>query len=89
MEFVIFRVEVTGNLLMVLTTFGDHTLHHLLPTVDHSKLNNLYPAFFETCKEFNVPFSFTNWATLLSGKYLQMANITPNPNAPGYKAKVS
>lgn len=83
------RMEVTGNLLMVLTTFGDHTLHHLLPTVDHSKLNSLYPVFLETCKEFNVPFSFMSWRSLFTGRYLQMANITPNPNHPGYKAKVS
>lgn len=83
------RVEITGNLLFVLTTFGDHTLHHLLPTVDHSKLNSLYPVFLETCKEFKVPFSFMNWPTLFTGRYLQVANITPNPNHPGYKAKVS
>ncbi|XP_063870716.1 cytochrome b5-related protein-like [Scylla paramamosain] len=83
------RMEVTGNLLMVLTTFGEHTLHHLLPTVDHSKLNSLYPVFLETCKEFNIPFSFMNWPTLFAGKYLQMANITPNSNYPGYKVKVS
>ncbi len=29
---------------MVATTFGDHLLHHLAPTVDHSKLHLLYPA---------------------------------------------
>ncbi|XP_047492197.1 cytochrome b5-related protein-like [Penaeus chinensis] len=81
------RVEVTGNLFLVSTTFGDHSLHHLLPTVDHSKLKYLYPAFFETCKEFNVPFQLVRQWELVCGKYLQLANITPNERSPGYKAK--
>lgn len=83
------RKEVTGNLFLVLATFGDHTLHHLLPTVDHSKLNCLYPAFYETCKEFNVPFSFMTWSSLFVGKYMQMANNTPNTNYPGFKLKTT
>nr|AFV15455.1 delta-6 desaturase-like protein [Eriocheir sinensis] len=83
------RVEVTGNLLLVLTSFGEHTLHHLLPTVDHSKLSSLYPAFLETCKEFDIPFTFMKWSTLAVGKYMQMARITTNNNYPGFKKKAS
>ncbi len=30
--------------LLGATCFGDHLLHHLFPTVDHSKLELLYPA---------------------------------------------
>ena len=30
-----------------MTTFGDHQLHHLFPTVDHSKLPLLYPLLEE------------------------------------------
>lgn len=81
------RMEVTGNLFLVSTTFGDHSLHHLLPTVDHSKLEYLYPAFFETCKEFNIPFQFVRQWELVCGKYLQLANVTPNTRSPGYKEK--
>ncbi|KAK7080234.1 hypothetical protein SK128_017051, partial [Halocaridina rubra] len=81
------RNEITGNLFLVSTTFGDHTLHHLLPTVDHSKLDALYPAFFETCEEFNIPFEFLSSWDLLKGKYRQLANNTPNTSQPGYKAK--
>ncbi len=32
------------SLFLVATTFGDHLLHHLFPTVDHSKLGLLYPS---------------------------------------------
>ncbi|XP_050723879.1 cytochrome b5-related protein-like isoform X1 [Eriocheir sinensis] len=83
------RYEVAGNLFLVLISFGDHTLHHLLPTVDHSKLNSLYPAFLETCKEFDIPFTFMKWSTLAVGKYMQMARITTNNNYPGFKKKAS
>merc|ERR1712029_335839 len=37
-----------------MTSFGDHQLHHLFPTVDHSKLHHLYPVLEQTCREFNV-----------------------------------
>nr|QKG32711.1 fads2a [Gecarcoidea lalandii] len=83
------RIEMTGNLFLVLISFGDHTLHHLLPTVDHSRLHDLYPAFLETCKEFNIPFSFMTWPSLVAGKYMQMARTTTNNNHPGYKPKAS
>ncbi|XP_069167234.1 cytochrome b5-related protein isoform X2 [Procambarus clarkii] len=79
------RVEVTGNLFLVSIAFGDHSLHHLLPTVDHSKLPYLYPAFLETCKEFGIPFKLVRQWDLFIGRYQQLANITPNPNPPGYK----
>lgn len=81
------RVEIIGNLFFVAVTFGDHSLHHLLPAVDHSKLNSLYPAFFETCEEFNIPFEFRSWWGIVLGTYRQLANITPNTSPPGYKNK--
>ncbi|XP_068219371.1 cytochrome b5-related protein-like [Palaemon carinicauda] len=78
------RFETKGNLFLVATTFGDHCLHHLLPTVDHSKLDSLYPAFYETCREFNVPFEFLTQWELVCGTCQQLAKNTPNPNPPGY-----
>lgn len=83
------RVEITGNLFLVATTFGDHSLHHLLPTVDHSKLKYVYPVFLETCKEFNIPFSFLSQWDMVCGKYLQLANNKPNDSPPGFKSKTS
>jgi len=70
------RKDITGNLLLVATTFGDHTLHHLFPTVDHSKLPLLYPVFLQTCEEFGVEFKFYTILSLMLGKYKQMARVT-------------
>lgn len=83
----IFRGEVSGNLFLVMILFGDHTLHHLLPTVDHSKLPLVYPAFLETCQQFNIPFKFVSALEMVKGKYLQVANNKPNSQPPGYKHK--
>ncbi|KAK7051136.1 hypothetical protein SK128_015235 [Halocaridina rubra] len=81
------RAEITGNLFLVATTFGDHTLHHLLPTVDHSKLHYCYDALFATCKEFDIPFHFVSQWELFKGKYLCLASNKPNMNPPGFKRK--
>lgn len=77
MEAVKDRKDVTGNLFLVATMYGDHTLHHLFPTVDHSKLHYLYPVFLETCKDFNIDFQFETISSLAIGKYRQLARITP------------
>ena len=42
-----------------------HTLHHLFPTVDHSRLNSLRDTFHATLKEFNVPYRTYSFAELL------------------------
>ena len=71
------RKDVTGNLFLVVTMFGDHTLHHLFPTVDHSKLKHLYPVFLETCKQFNIDFELYTIPSLALGKYQQLARNQP------------
>jgi fatty acid desaturase len=38
------------SLFFVVATFGNHALHHLFPTVDHSKLDVLYPVLIKTCR---------------------------------------
>lgn len=48
---------VDRNLLLTSVSFGNHALHHLMPTVDHSKLPFLLPTFIETCKEFGIDFN--------------------------------
>ena len=57
---------------LVATTFGHHTLHHLFPTVDHSKLHLLYPVFEETCKEFGLTFKTIPQYEMFLGLHLQM-----------------
>ncbi|KAK7068825.1 hypothetical protein SK128_014906 [Halocaridina rubra] len=79
------RAEIVGNLFLVVTTLGDHSLHHLLPTVDHSKLPYIYPVFFEMCKEYNIPYRFYSQWEMFLGKYRTLANNTPSTQLPGYK----
>ncbi|KAG7177096.1 Cytochrome b5-related protein-like 1 [Homarus americanus] len=72
------RVEINTNLFLVAVGYGHHALHHLLPTVDHSKLTYLYPALLETCREHHIDYSFVRVWYMVKGKYLQLANITPS-----------
>jgi hypothetical protein len=52
------RVElIDHSLFLTSVTFGNHILHHLLPTVDHSKLPLVRDVFLKTCKEFSVDFN--------------------------------
>ena len=67
------RAVVTNNLFLVSTMFGDHTLHHLFPTIDHSKLPLLRPIFLETCKEFGVKIEEETIFSMMWGKYRQLS----------------
>jgi fatty acid desaturase len=62
-----------GGLFLVATTFGDHLLHHLFPTVDHSKLHFLYPALEETCKDFGDEYRFESAWKMFVGMHTQLA----------------
>jgi len=66
------------HLAVVLTTFGDHLLHHLFPSVDHSKLPQLYPVLYETCKEFEEHYSFKIVPEMLYGMHQRLGNTTPS-----------
>lgn len=46
------RTEARSNLFITLTHFGDHILHHMFPSLDHSLLPQLNDIFIETCLEF-------------------------------------
>lgn len=72
------RKEITGSLFLVLTNFGDHVLHHLFPTIDHGKLEYLYPVFLKTCEEFGLKWRLSSQMELTKGQYLQLARIKPN-----------
>lgn len=55
------RQELRGNTLLVLANFGDHSLHHLFPTLDHGLLQELYDVFFETLMEFEAECMCYSW----------------------------
>merc|ERR1739848_60323 len=66
-------VSKKGNsFFLVATTFGHHTLHHLFPTVDHSKLHLLYPILEETCQEFGTKYETKPQWDMLRGMHQQL-----------------
>lgn len=46
------RIETNDHLAISLATFGNHTLHHLFPSLDHALLPQLRGVLLETCQEF-------------------------------------
>ena len=66
-------VEKSPSLFWVATSFGNHLLHHLFPTVDHSKLDLLWPALRETCREFNLDYQYMSQMNMLAGLPSQLA----------------
>ena len=81
------------SLLLVLTTFGHHLLHHLFPSIDHSRhswhqtddirllfhrLEALYPALWETCQEFGESYPFQTLHTMVIP--VVTISIQPIPN---------
>jgi fatty acid desaturase len=72
---IIDRSEIKGNLFMTLTSFGDHILHHMFPTLDHSVLPLLYPTFYSVCEEFHAVYREMSWPHLIIGQNRQLARI--------------
>ena len=67
-----------GIMFWQATTLGDHLMHHLFPTVDHSKLHLLYPTFRQTCREFGVEYKFESGKDMFVGMHQQLARTEPN-----------
>eukprot|EP00092_Neocalanus_flemingeri_P028442 GFUD01030884.1.p1 GENE.GFUD01030884.1~~GFUD01030884.1.p1 ORF type:complete len:449 (+),score=81.39 GFUD01030884.1:29-1348(+) len=63
---------------LVFTTFGNHMLHHMFPAVDHSKLELLYPAFYETMKEFGEKYEYKSFKELIVDFHAQLDRTEPN-----------
>ena len=55
--------------------FGNHTLHHLFPTLDISTLDLLEPIFYQVLQDFHLydnTYNLFNSYSILNGKYNQM-----------------
>lgn len=69
---VIDRREVKQSQFWTLVTFGQHTLHHLFPTIDHGLLPQLHETLLETCQEFKMELrEYTFWP-LIVGQFQQL-----------------
>ncbi|XP_026755581.1 cytochrome b5-related protein-like [Galleria mellonella] len=71
-ESVIDRTDINDNLFKVMTFFGDHTLHHLFPTLDHGLLPHFYPALLKNVEKFKVKFRTTTQFEL----FIQQIKVT-------------
>lgn len=72
------RQELKGNKLLALTNFGDHTLHHLFPTLDHGVLPELYDILFETLFEFEAELQCCPWFfETVKGQFKQLSRTEP------------
>lgn len=82
---VIDREDVKGSHFAVLTSFGDHCLHHMFPTLDHGILPQLYPIFHETCAEFETAYRECSWLHHIIGQHQQLARIETRTYEPSKK----
>ncbi|XP_041970441.1 cytochrome b5-related protein-like [Aricia agestis] len=62
------RKDINGNTFAVLTLFGDHALHHLFPTLDHSVLKYLHPVFLELCRKYQANYRVSTQFELVVGQ---------------------
>jgi len=72
------RNEPANNLFIALATFGDHTLHHLFPTLDHSLIPLFKDELEDTCKEFGLDLAFKSYTTILGGQFKQLSRVNSN-----------
>ncbi|XP_061510894.1 cytochrome b5-related protein isoform X1 [Anopheles gambiae] len=82
MATIVERRGVEGSLLKVLTTFGDHYLHHLFPTLDHAILPQLNDVFLATCEEFGAGKRLSSWFSQYIAQNLQLARVQPKQYQP-------
>lgn len=85
MAAVIDRSDTKGSQFLVLTSFGDHCLHHLFPTLDHGILPQLYPVFFDTCREFETVYREIPWLQHIIGQHKQLARVDTMTYKPSEK----
>lgn len=77
------RHVIDDSLFLVLTNFGSHGLHHLLPTVDHANLEYCVDAFRDTCHEFGINIDKLSQWELIKGQYKQLMRSGPRINYRG------
>ncbi|CAO1309433.1 unnamed protein product [Diamesa serratosioi] len=66
------RTEANMNSFLRLAFFGEHTLHHMFPTLDHLVLPQLRDILIETCKEFNISIREMRWHELIIPQFQQL-----------------
>jgi len=80
--------SIFGGLFGTTTLLGDHMMHHFFPTVDASRLQQLYPLLYETCHEFGLkPPGMSGMHTGLKLLFQQLVRTQGTSFEERYKAK--
>lgn len=61
------RKDINSNVFTVITLFGEHTLHHMFPTLDHAVLKYLHPIFLDLCEKFQANYRMSNQFNMVIG----------------------
>lgn len=77
LDTVIERSDIKKSKFIGLTNFGDHSIHHLFPTLDHGYLSQLYDVFSDVCKEFKIKEREEPWRNLILGQFQQLTKQKP------------
>ncbi|XP_050439634.1 cytochrome b5-related protein-like isoform X2 [Adelges cooleyi] len=72
------RHEIGNSLLISMVTFGDHSLHHLFPALDHGMIPHVQDVFEETCKEFEIDLTPKPYGEYVRGQFEQLVRMNPN-----------
>lgn len=72
MNALIDRNDIKRSHFLCLTQFGNHTLHHMFPTLDHGYLPQLNELFLDTCREFEIELRGFAWWPLIVGQFQQL-----------------
>lgn len=67
------REPANANLFISLTNFGDHMLHHMFPSLDHSVLRHLRNTLVETCNDFKEDFRKCSVYDAMFGQFQQLS----------------
>ncbi|XP_011307350.1 cytochrome b5-related protein isoform X3 [Fopius arisanus] len=74
------REIVDDSYFLTLTQFGLHSLHHLMPTVDHAYLHLCLPALEDTCREFGIGTRRFTPLELIKGQFRQLRRVQVKTN---------
>lgn len=66
------RTETKSNAFSRLAYFGEHTLHHMFPSLDHSLLPQFRSVFLETCLEFQEQLRECSFYEALVAQFEQL-----------------
>ncbi|KAJ6646947.1 Cytochrome b5-related protein [Pseudolycoriella hygida] len=88
LDTVIDNSAISHSHLASLTHFGNHLMHHLIPTIDHGIISQFYTILFETMAEFEAEFEEYPWSVLIIGQFKQLAKNKPITEDPIVRKKL-